>query len=311
MTKAKSASLQRRPWWKRLFGQWQLYVMLAPAMAAMLIFHYIPMYGVTIAFKDLGIGESLFGGTWVGFAHFERLFRSDLFWTIFKNTLVISLVSHFILWPLPILFALMVHNATSSKIRKFSQTASYLPHLLSTVVIVTIIELFCNHETGVINMLLRNLGMDTINFMGDAQYFYPMYFISGIWTGLGSGAVIYIAALTAVDTQLIEAATIDGANKLQRIWHIDIPTIRPTMLLLLIMDVGKVLNVGYEKVLLMQNDLNLGVTEIIGTYVYKTGLLGADYSFSTAVSLFNNVIGLILVLACNRISKKLADTSLF
>lgn len=296
---------------KRLLSQWQLYVLLAPAAIAMLIFHYVPMYGVTIAFKEVDIGQSIFEGTWVGFEHFKRLFSSDLFGTIFKNTFVISFVQHFILWPLPIIFALLVHNSSSGRIRKFSQTSTYLPHLLSTVVVVTIIELFCNRETGLINVVLQRLGYETVFFQGDTKWFYPMYFISGIWTGLGSGAVIYIAALSAVDVQLIEAATIDGANKLQRMWYIDIPTIMPTMIMLLIMDMGRILSVGYEKVLLMQNDLNLSVTEIIGTYVYKTGLLSADYSFSTAVSLFNNIIGLALVIVANKLAKKFTETSLF
>ena len=302
---------KKKPLLKRLVSQWQLYVLLAPAMIAMLIFHYVPMYGVTIAFKEVGIGQSIFEGRWVGFEHFERLFNSDLFATIFKNTFIISFVQHFILWPLPIIFALMVHNSSSKRIRKFSQTASYLPHLLSTVVVVTIIELFCNRETGLINIVLERMGRDAIFFQGDSKWFYPMYFGSGIWTGLGSGAVIYIAALSAVDVQLLEAATIDGANKLQRMWYIDIPTIAPTMILLLIMDMGKILTVGYEKVLLMQNDLNLSATEIIGTYVYKTGLLSSDYSFSTAVSLFNNIIGLALVLVTNKLAKKFTETSLF
>ncbi len=309
--KAIEGGIPKKSVLKRLLSQWQLYVLLAPAMIAMIVFHYIPMYGVTIAFKEIGIGESILGGRWVGFEHFRRLFGSDLFGMIFKNTFVISFVSHFVLWPLPIIFALMVHNSTSNKIRKFSQTSTYLPHLLSTVVVVSIIELFCNRETGLINIVLERMGYEAVFFQGEAKWFYPMYFISGIWTGLGSGAVIYIASLAAVDVQLIEAATIDGANKLQRMWNIDIPTIAPTMIMLLIMDMGKILSVGYEKVLLMQNDLNMSVTEIIGTYVYKTGLLGADYSFSTAVSLFNNIIGLALVLVTNKLAKKFSDTSLF
>ena len=314
MAKKKETAIQSKPGkplWKRLLSQWQLYVMLAPAMIAMLIFHYIPMYGITIAFKELNPGQTIFEGQWVGFANFERLFRSDLFTQVFTNTLVLSLVEHFLLWPLPIIFALLVHNAKSGKIRKLTQTASYLPHLLSLVVLISIIELFCNHESGLINIVLHKIGKDGINFMGDVHWFRPIYFISGVWKSLGSSAVIYIAALSAVDTQLIEAATIDGANKIQRMWHIDLPTIRPTVVILLIMNIGKILDVGYEKVLLMQNALNLPVSEIVGTYVYKMGVLGADYSFSTAVSLFNNVVGLILLIASNKIAKRVGDISLY
>lgn len=296
---------------KRLCSQWQLYLMMAPAMLAMIIFHYIPMYGVTIAFKEVNPGQTFFEGAWVGFDNFKRLFNSDLFTIVFRNTLVISLVEHFLLWPLPIIFALLVHNARSNKIRKASQTLSYLPHLLSTVVVVSIIDLMCNHETGIINIILEKFGGEGVFFMGDPNWFRPIYFISGIWTGLGSSAVVYIAALSSVDPQLIEAATIDGANKLQRMWHIDLTTIRPTIIILLIMNMGKLLSVGYEKVLLMQNDLNLPVSEIVGSYVYKTGILGADYGFSTAVSFFNNIIGLILVIVTNAIAKKFSDVSLF
>lgn len=310
--KTESSNLvKKKSVFKRLCSQWQLYVMLAPAMIAMLIFHYIPMYGIVIAFKELSIGESLFGGTWVGLANFRRLFQSNLFTTVFKNTVLISFVQHFILWPLPIILALLIHNSSSKAVRKFSQTATYLPHLLSMVVVVTLIELFCNRETGMINIVLQNMGFKPVFFMGEPKWFYGMYFISGIWQGLGSSAVIYIAALTSVDVQLLEAATIDGASKLQRMWYIDIPTIKPTIVLLLIMNMGKILSVGYEKVLLMQNDLNVSASEIIGTYVYKMGILSADYSFSAAVSLFNNIIGLVLVIVTNRIAKKVADIALF
>lgn len=311
MTKKTNATSVRVKKRGGILSQWRLYVLLLPGLLALLIFHYIPMYGITIAFKDLGIGESLFGGTWVGFKHFERLFSSDLFGTIFKNTLVITLTKTLLFWPLPIIFALMVHNCSSRRVRKVSQTISYLPHLLSVVVVVSIIELFCSQETGLINVILNRLGAEGIYFMGEEKYFLPMYFVSDIWVSLGADAVIYIAALSAVDQDCVDAARIDGASKLQRMWYIDIPTILPTIVLLFIMSMGNVLNLGYEKVLLMQNDLNLGVSEIIGTYVYKNGLQSAQYSFSTAVSLFNNVVGLLLVIITNRIAKKVSDISLF
>ncbi len=296
---------------KGILKQWRLYVLLLPGFLVLIIFHYIPMYGVTMAFKDVHIGQSIFEGTWVGLKHFERLFSSDLFGTIFKNTLVITLTKTLLLWPLPIIFALMVHNCVHKRVRKVTQSISYLPHLMSTVVVVSIIELFCSRETGLINVIFQQLGLNQVYFLGESKWFLPMYFTSDIWTTLGADAVIYIAALSAVDQECIEAAQIDGASKLQRMWYVDIPTIMPTIILLFIMSIGQVMNLGYEKVLLMQNDLNLGVSEIIGTYVYKNGLQSAQYSFSTAVSLFNNVVGLILVLITNKIAKKAADISLF
>ena len=296
---------------RSVIQSWQLYVLLLPGLICLVIFHFIPMYGLTIAFKDLRIGDALWEGRWVGLKHFERLFNSSLFTTILKNTLVITFIQNFLLWPLPIIFALLVHNCSVKGIRKFSQTATYLPHLVSMVVVVSIINLFTNQETGLLNILREKFGLEAIYFQGDPKYFLQSYFISGIWSSMGSEAVIYIAALSAVDPDLIEAATIDGASKIKRIWHIDIPTIIPTIVILLILSMGKMLTLGYEKVLLMQNDLNLGVSEIIGTYVYKSGLQGQQYSFSAAVSLFNNVVGLILVIISNRIAKKVTDTGLF
>lgn len=296
---------------KNLKLQLQLFAFLLPGLLVILIFHYIPMYGVTIAFKDVHIGQSLWDGAWVGLKHFERLFKSELFTIILKNTILVTFVNNFLLWPLPILFALLVHNTTSNKIRKFSQTTTYLPHLISTVVVVNIISLFVNGETGLLNIVRQQFGMESIQFLGEEQYFRPIYWISEVWQTLGANAVIYIAALSSVDTQLEEAAMMDGASKIQRMWHIDIPTIKPTIVVMLIMNMGKMLTLGYEKILLMQNDLNLGVSEILGTYIYKTGLVGGQYSFAAAANLFQNLIGLILVIVTNRIAKKVSDISLY
>ena len=307
---AKQKTVQKRLGGK-ILSQWQLYVLLLPALFFLILFHYVPMYGVTIAFKDLAIGEDMLGGTWVGFKHFERLFNSPNFPVILKNTLKITLTDLIITTPLPIIFALMVHNSSSRYIRKITQTLSYMPHLLATVVVVTIIELVCRPEVGLINIVIEKLGMEPVDILGNEKAFVPLYIISNIWQGVGSSAVVYIAALSAVDTQLIEAATLDGANKMQRIWHVDIPTIMPTVIMLTIMKFGQILNVGYEKVLLLQNDLNIGASEIISTYVYKQGIISAQYSYSAAVSLFNNVVGLILVIAVNKLAKKFADMSLF
>lgn len=302
-------SLRRKG--KLALNQWQLYVLLLPALLLLLLFHYVPLYGVSIAFKDLAIGDSMFGGEWAGFKHFERFFNSPNFSVILGNTLKITLTEIILTTPLPIILALMIHNSSSKRIRKISQTFSYMPHLLATVVVVTIIELFCRPESGFINIILSKLGLDTVDFLGKKENFVPLYILTNVWQHLGSNAVIYIAALSAVDQEQIEAATIDGANKLQRMWYVDIPTIMPTVVMLTIMKFGSILNVGYEKVLLLQNDLNIGASEIISTYVYKQGLLSAQYSYSAAVSLFNNVVGLILVIIVNKIAKKTADMSLF
>lgn len=299
---------------KKTWNQKQLYLLMLmlPAVIVIFIFNYIPMYGIVMAFKDVRVGQSMFEGVWVGLKHFQRLFNSPMFWNIIKNTLRITLVQNIVLLPLPIIFALMIHNTTSGKIRKFSQTVSYLPHMISMVVIVYIVDVFCNLETGLINNVLVNVfNKDAINILGDSEYYYPVYYISHIWATLGSSAVIYIAALAGVDEQLVEAAMIDGASKLQRMWHIDLPSIKPTIVILLVMNVGNALKVGYEKTLLLQNDLNLEVSETIATYVYKTGLVSAQYSFSSAVNLFQNLVGLLLVLLCNYFAKKFSEASLF
>lgn len=292
-------------------SQWQLYALLLPGVLIMFVFHYLPMYGTTIAFKDLAIGDDMFSGTWVGFKHFERFFTGPYFGMLMKNTLTLTLTEMIITTPIPIIFALMVHNSSNRHVRKITQTFSYMPHLLATVIVVTIIELFCRQESGLINILLDRFGYSRVDFLGEENMFIPVYIISNVWQSMGSNAVIYIAALSAVDVQLTEAATIDGANKLQRMWHVDIPTIMPTFVMLTIMAFGRILNVGYEKVLLLQNDLNIGVSEIISTYVYKQGLLSSQFGYSAAVSLFNNVVGLLLVLIVNKIAKKTADMSLF
>lgn len=311
MKKGVLESANKKKLNKNLKLQMQLWLLLLPGLILTIMFHYIPLYGVTIAFKDVHIGQSLWEGTWVGFKHFERLFSSELFGIILKNTVIVTFVNNFLLWPLPIIFALLVHNSTSNKIRKFSQTTTYLPHLISTVVIINIIGLFVNGETGLINIIREQMGMESIQFLGEEQYFRPIYWISEIWQTLGANAVIYIAALSSVDPQLEEAAMIDGASKLKRMWYIDLPAIKTTIVVMLIMNMGKMLSLGYEKILLMQNDLNLGVSEVLGTYVYKTGLLGGQYSFAAAVNLFQNAIGLVLVIITNRIAKKVADASLY
>ncbi len=309
--KKKNKGLKPKGLSKNAKLQLQLLAMLLPAFLIILIFNYIPMYGITIAFKDVNIGQSLWGGTWVGLKHFRRLFNSAMFGTIMRNTIVVTLITHFVLWPLPIILAILIHNSNSKRIRKFSQTATYMPHLLSMVVIVSVINLFCNGESGLLNIIRQQMGLENINFLGKEEYFLPIYFISEVWATIGSSAVIYIAALSNVDSQLIEAAMIDGASKIKRIWYIDLPTIMPTVIVLLIMNMGSMLKVGYEKFILLQNDLNMGVSEVLSTYIYKTGLIGGQYSFSAAVNLFQNAIGLVLVLVANKIAKKAADISLF
>jgi putative aldouronate transport system permease protein len=290
---------------------WQLYVLLIPVIAYFVIFEYTPMYGVQIAFKDFIAKKGIWGSPWVGFKHFQRFFDSYFFWTLLKNTLGISLYQLVVGFPVPILLALMINEVRQSKFRKFIQTVTYAPHFLSTVVMVGLIVIFLNPNTGLVNHFLELFGLKPISFMTEAGWFKTIYVFSGVWQQMGWSSIIYLAALSGIDPQQHEAAKVDGANRLQRIWHVNIPGILPTIVILLILQMGSLMGVGFEKVFLMQNDLNMDSSDVISTYVYRSGILGAQYSFSAAVGLFNSVVNFILLISVNFISRRLNQTSLW
>jgi len=296
---------------KKILTSWQLYVLILPAFLYFLIFHYGPMYGAQIAFRDympsLGIWES----PWVGLQHFERFFDSYYFWDLLTNTIGISVYSLIVSFPLPIILALALNEIKGGAFKKTIQTVTYAPHFISTVVIVGMIIAFLSPTTGIINNALNLIGIESKAFMEDPAWFKTIYVFSGVWQSTGWSSVIYMAALSGVDPQLHEAATIDGASRLQRLWHINLPTLIPTMVILLIMNFGSVMSVGHEKVLLMQNPLNMPSSNIISTFTYQQGLLDAQYSYAAAIGLFNSVINAILLLAVNKISRKVSDVSLW
>lgn len=295
----------------KLFRGRQLYLFVLPAFLVTLIFSYIPMYGVIIAFKDFIPSLGIWGSPWVGFKHFQRFFDSYYFWDLIKNTLGISIYSLAVGFPLPIILALALNELKDGRFKKFTQTVTYAPNFISVVVVCGMVIAFLTPSTGIINHLLDFLGFDRISFMTDPKWFKTVYVLSGVWQGTGWGSVIYLAALSGVDTQLHEAATVDGATRLQRIWYINIPTIIPTMVILLIMNVGSLMSMGYEKILLMQNALNMDSSNVIATFVYKQGLLDAQYSYASAVGLFNAAINAFLLIAVNKISRKVSETSLW
>lgn len=305
-TKPKSATL-----WRRILSSWQLYVLLLPLILYFIIFQYAPMYGLQIAFKNFRAVDGIWGSPWVGFEHFERFFQSYQFWNTLKNTLLINLYELVFAFPIPIIFALMLNQVTRLGFKKWVQTITYAPHFISTVVLVGMLFIFLNPRTGMVNNMIAFFGGDRINFFGEADWFKPIYVISEIWQTTGWSAIIYLAALTAVDPQLHEAAIMDGANKLQRVRHIDVPTIMPVIMILLILRMGHFASLGFSKVLLMQNSLNIDSSEVIQTYVYKTGLVGAQYSYSAAIGLFDNIINLILLLMTNQLAKKMKQQTLF
>lgn len=290
---------------------WQLYVLLFPTLLYFFIFQYLPMYGIQIAFKDFIAVRGITGSPWIGFEHFERFFNSYQFWLLLKNTLGISLYQIVVAFPIPIVLALMINQVGSSKFKKVVQTVTYAPHFISFVVLAGMLYLFLSPRNGLVNNILDLIGIEAIFFMGIPEWFKSVFVFSGIWQNMGWNCIIYLAALTGINPELHEAAVMDGANKLKRVWHIDIPGIMPTIMILLILNVGDFMTVGHEKVLLLQNYLNLDSSEVIQTYVYKIGLLQAQFSYSAAIGLFNNVINFILLVVINDFARRMKQTSLW
>ena len=300
--------------WKKSLGRyWQLYLLLIPVVANFVIFHYVPMTGIQIAFKDFMLNLGTWGSEWIGFEHFERFFNAYNFWTILSNTLILSVVSLAFSFPLSVGLALLLNEIRHKKLNSALQTIFIAPHFVSTVVVVGMMQAFLSPETGVINIILEKLGFieEGIYFTRLEQWFRPMYIISGIWQNLGWNAIIYLSALSAIDTSLYEAASIDGASRWQQLWRITLPCIWPTIVSQLILKCGHIMSVGYEKVLLMQTSTNLNVSEIISTFVYMKGIKSQQYDYATAIGLFNAVINLIVLLSVNRIAKKRSEVSLF
>lgn len=306
----QQGNVQTRFLKKEIWRHRELYFFLLPGLIALIIFSYGPMYGLVNAFQNVKFGKGYGMNDWVGFYHFKRFFNSTWFKPVLINTISISFLKNIVTWPVPIIVALLLHNCTSTGIKKTAQMTSYLPHLLSTVVVVSIINVFCAGDYGLINILLRSSGLERINFFGEPGWVYPLYIISDIWKDSGYSAVIYLGALSSVDEELMEASKIDGANKLQSIWHIQLPCIIPTIVTMFIMSVGNLFAMGADKMLLLQTDLNLSASEIISTYVYKVGIVQTQYGFSAAVGLFQNVINVTLLLTVNWICKKKLDTSI-
>lgn len=294
---------------------WQLYLFLALPMAYLIIFKYVPMGGLIMAFQKYNPREGLFGSDWVGFQHFANFFQSYQFWRILKNTLAISLYTIVASFPIPIVFALILNCIRDGKLKKTIQTISVLPHFISTVVMVGILLQIFNNETGLYGAIGRWLtGDNPSNLLGSTSAFRHMYVWSGVWKSFGWGSIIYTAALAGVDPTYHEAAQLDGASRFQRILHIDLPCIAPTIIIMLILRLGDVMSVGFEKVYLMQNSLNLPVSQIISTYVYEVGLVEAtasSFSYATAIGMFNSVIDLILIVSVNKLARRVGETSLW
>lgn len=300
---------------KSLKRDWQLYVLIFLPLAYIIIFKYVPLYGVQIAFKDFVAKKGIVGSEWSDplFKYFQKFFDDRNAWRVVKNTLVLSLYGLVAGFPLPIIFALALNYMGNRRFKKTIQMITYAPHFISTVVIVGMLLQFFATRTGIVNQFIVYLGFEEFNFLGTKGSFRHMYVWSQIWQSLGFSSIIYIATLAGIDPSLHEAAIVDGANKIQRMWHIDMPGIIPTAIVLLTLNLGRILNVGFEKVLLMQNPTNLQHSEIISTYVYKVALQSQlpQFSYSTAIGIFQSLIGFVLIISFNWLSGKVSESSLF
>ncbi|MCC2686167.1 MAG: sugar transporter permease [Paenibacillaceae bacterium] len=290
---------------------YMLYLFVLPAVIYVALFEYLPLYGVQIAFKDFSASTGIWGSPWVGLKHFQSFFESYYFWQILLNTLRISFLTILAGFVFPLILAFLINYATFKFLGKFAQTVTYMPHFISNVVMVGVILLFLMPDTGVLNRLIELAGGTSVPFMGQPKLFTQVYVWSDVWQNTGWNSIIYLAALTGIDPSLHESAVVDGASKLQRLWHVDLPGIAPTIVVVLILNVGQVMNLGFEKIYLMQNSINLEVSEVISTYVYKRGLLEASYDFSTAVGLFNNILNFITLISVNFMARKINGNSLW
>lgn len=310
-TAALAAPAQKNTLVAGLTKHWELYLMLLLPITWYLVFTYLPMYGIQIAFRDYLPSKGFWGSPFVGLKHFERFFDSFYFSRVLINTLKINFYSLLIGFPIPIIFALLLNELRSKRYKGIVQNITYLPHFLSAVVIVSVLQLLLSPDSGLVNYFLKAIGQPTQDFMANPGYFQHIFVWSGIWENMGWDAIMYIAALAGVDPALYEAATIDGASRWQKIRLISLPCIMGTIIIMLLLRCGSIMNIGYEKILLMQNSLNMETSDVISTYVYRSGILGAEYSFASAVGLFNSFCNFALLLVCNWAAKRFGHTSLW
>lgn len=314
--KPPSGSLKKNPNFIQRLGKdlkknYILYIMITPVVVYYIVFHYWPLYGIQIAFRDYIPKLGFWKSPWVGLDHFKRFFSGYNFWTLIGNTLKLSVYSLLASFPIPIIFALLLNYLPGKRFQKIVQTVSYAPNFISMVVLCGMIKIFFFPETGIINQVITALGGTSVDFLSNSKYYRSLFVWSGVWQNMGFSAIMYISALSSVDHDMHEAAIIDGASKWQRIWYIDLPSIRPTVILMLIFALSGIMGVDSQKSLLLQNSLNMPVSDVLATYVYRVGLLDSDYGYSTAVGLFNSVCSVILLLTSNAIVKKKTSTGLW
>lgn len=296
---------------KGIFKSRYLYIIFVPVILYYVIFHYLPMYGLLIAFQEYNPFKGIWGSKWVGLKHVESFINSVFFWRLLRNTIAINLYGMIVGFPAPIILALMMNEVRNNFFKKAVQTTVYLPNFISTVVVCGMIVSFLSPSSGIINALIKMLGGQSIHFLAEPGWFWSIYVWSGVWQGAGWGSIIYLAALAGLDPTLYEAAIVDGASSWKRLWHITIPGIMPTIIIMLIMNMGSIFSVGYEKIILLYNANTYPTADVINTYVYRRGILKADFSYSTAISFFNNIINFIMLVTVNKIARKVGETSLW
>jgi putative aldouronate transport system permease protein len=298
-------------WGKYLRRYYQLYLLVLPSIVFIFIFAYIPMYGAQIAFKNFTVNKGIWGSDWVGLKHFVRFITSSNFWPLLRNTVGINLYSLVVGFPVPIVLAFVFNELRSRKFAKTVQMITYAPHFISVVAIGGLTVMFLQRETGLFNLVRIAFGAKGYDFLSDPKWFKTIYVFSGIWQEMGWGSVIYLAALSAVDPQIAEAARIDGASRIQKILYVDFPSILPTVIILLILQAGSLLSIGFEKILLLQNQMNIDSSDVFATYIYRLGIENAQFSFTTAVGLFNSIINMLVLIAMNKLSSRLTGSSLW
>jgi putative aldouronate transport system permease protein len=306
----KERSTTHLTWRKSLRRDWRLYTLLILPIVFLLLFRYVPMAGNIIAFRRFRPGGSMFGEEWVGFRYFELFLNDPTFWRAFSNTLILGGLALVIIFPLPIILALMFNELRSVRFKRIAQSISYLPHFMSIVIVAGMV-LQLTALRGSINQAIEFFGGEAIPFMQLPQWFPPIYVGSEIWQTVGWGTILYLAAMTTIDPQLYEAARIDGASRWRQIWHVTLPGIRPTMIVLLILSIGTFMAVGFEKILLLYNPLLYPTADVLATYVYRVGIISSNFSYATAIGLFEALIGLTLILSANAISRRVVGTSLW
>jgi putative aldouronate transport system permease protein len=302
---------QKAPWHRRAWRSRYLLLMMAFPFVYLILFDYIPMYGAQIAFREFNPFRGIWGSEWVGFLHFKNFFQSVFFWRLFRNTLVISLTQLVFTFPLPIIVALMLNEVRNRYVKQGIQTVIYLPHFISVVVVVGLIFAVLSPHSGIVNRLIQWTGRSPVYFFNEPVYFPFILAFADVWQGTGWGTIVYLAAISAIDPTQYEAAVIDGANRFKQVIHITIPAIMPTIITLLILRIGGLFSVGFQRILLLYNPTIYETADIIQTFVYRRGILGQEYSYTTAVGLFNSVLNLVMLITFNKFMRKVSDTSLW